>query len=366
MKPFYSTILFLFFALPMYAIDFFPGTYQQALLKAKTEDKQVLLYFTATWCGPCQYMQQMIFPDASITNYVTKNFVALKLDIDTEKGKRVYLKFKNVGIPDFYIINPDEVILKHLVGGVKLKQFKEFISNVGSPSSMMKPVSDVAALTKDSQLNAADDSVLKLPSDLTSGAQIRKPKPDSIADREYQIIMSRKPSRFMKMYYVAMFSKWKPGVSLGIRLNDMDHSERHYLPGYQFTYFMDYRARKFYFQPGLQFGVRSGSFSGIKHRLHHLDLPLVTGFKIGTHQYFQSGKQPIWFNVIPYAGLNLWSTKQPDAVIASGVIPEFGNFNYGAKLGFSLTMGSFMPSVGYDIGRYNQTYYLSFALILGK
>lgn len=132
MKKSLFTLLFtLLLCNSLFAIDFYNGDYKAALTKAKTENKLLFLYFTAKWCGPCQYMQQYIFPDEALSVYVAKNYIALKIDIDMQEGKLLYHKAHQpkgpMGVPAFIIMNSNEEVLKKTAGGMKLNQLQDFL-----------------------------------------------------------------------------------------------------------------------------------------------------------------------------------------------------------------------------------------------
>lgn len=112
------------------AIHFFTGSYSAALEKAKIENKYILLYFTATWCGPCQYMNQYIFTNEEIDSYVNANYIVLKLDVDVSENKVLYRRYfdeEGVAIPRFVFINENEEVIKTQNGSATLSQFNKFI-----------------------------------------------------------------------------------------------------------------------------------------------------------------------------------------------------------------------------------------------
>ncbi|MCJ7765280.1 MAG: thioredoxin family protein [Thiovulaceae bacterium] len=53
--------------------------YQMALSKAKSEDKPLMVYLYLPNCKTCSYMNKNVFRAKSVTDYMGKNYVAVKL-----------------------------------------------------------------------------------------------------------------------------------------------------------------------------------------------------------------------------------------------------------------------------------------------
>ena len=65
-------------------IDFFKGTFNEALTKAANEGKLVFVDFYATWCGPCKQMVEKVFPDEELGKYMNEKFVCLQIEVEKE------------------------------------------------------------------------------------------------------------------------------------------------------------------------------------------------------------------------------------------------------------------------------------------
>jgi thiol:disulfide interchange protein len=50
-------------------MEFFHGTWAQALAKAKKENKLVFLDAYTSWCGPCKQMQRNVFPQTTVGSF---------------------------------------------------------------------------------------------------------------------------------------------------------------------------------------------------------------------------------------------------------------------------------------------------------
>ncbi len=66
-------------------IQFFKGTWGQALEKAKQENKTVFVDFYADWCGPCRYMSKNVFTDSAVGAYFDKEMIALQINAEKEE-----------------------------------------------------------------------------------------------------------------------------------------------------------------------------------------------------------------------------------------------------------------------------------------
>ncbi|MDO8970421.1 MAG: thioredoxin family protein, partial [Saprospiraceae bacterium] len=58
-------------------IEFFSGTWPEALEKAKKEELLIFVDAYASWCGPCKRMAAQTFPDPKAGEFFNANFLNL-------------------------------------------------------------------------------------------------------------------------------------------------------------------------------------------------------------------------------------------------------------------------------------------------
>ncbi len=86
-------------------IHFYEGSWEDALLKAKKENKPIFLDVYASWCGPCKILKQKTFPDAEAGKYFNENFINVTLDAEKGDGIKVAQDLNVQAYPSLFIIN---------------------------------------------------------------------------------------------------------------------------------------------------------------------------------------------------------------------------------------------------------------------
>jgi thioredoxin len=99
-------------------IDFFKGTFNEALKASKESGKPVFIDFYASWCGPCRQLKKS-FRDAAVGEYYNKNFICLSIDGETEEGRMLRKAFDVTSYPTLLIINADAKQLARTEGYMK-------------------------------------------------------------------------------------------------------------------------------------------------------------------------------------------------------------------------------------------------------
>lgn len=99
-------------------IDFFHGSFKEALAKADKEGKLVFMDAYTTWCGPCRRMSSNVFPDAAVGEFYNANFINIKVDMEKGEGPELGAKYSVRSYPTFLFLGADGKVV-HSIGGAR-------------------------------------------------------------------------------------------------------------------------------------------------------------------------------------------------------------------------------------------------------
>jgi len=123
--PMRILILALFWPFYVFAtgIQFFEGTWAEALDKASKENKPIFLDAYAEWCGPCKLMARSVFPDASVGEFYNEHFVNMKIDMEKGEGPGLRAQYKVSAYPTLLFVQPTGEVIQKKVGAIDAKNF---------------------------------------------------------------------------------------------------------------------------------------------------------------------------------------------------------------------------------------------------
>lgn len=114
--------LFLTPAIHAQGIEFFHGSWADALEKAKTEEKIIFVDAFASWCGPCKRMASQTFPDPKAGEYYNANFINLKIDMEKPENSEFANKYPVSSYPTLFFIDATGKIVLKEVGAKNVEQ----------------------------------------------------------------------------------------------------------------------------------------------------------------------------------------------------------------------------------------------------
>ncbi len=106
-------------------IEFFHGTWAEAIEKAKTEERLIFVDAFASWCGPCKRMSSQTFPDPKAGEFFNANFVNLKIDMEKPENAEFAGKYPVNSYPTLMFIDPTGKVVLKEVGAKGVDQLIE-------------------------------------------------------------------------------------------------------------------------------------------------------------------------------------------------------------------------------------------------
>lgn len=99
-------------------ISFFKGSLQEALVKAKQENKKVFVDFYADWCGPCKAMASQVFTREEVGVYFNEHFVCCQLDVEAKEVADVVKQYKITSLPTLAFMDDTGKEIRRIEGAV--------------------------------------------------------------------------------------------------------------------------------------------------------------------------------------------------------------------------------------------------------
>ena len=108
-------------------VQFQELTFQEALDKAKAENKLVFVDCYTSWCGPCKYMLNNVFVLPEVGTFFNDHFVNVKYDMEKGEGRYLGGRFRVRSYPTFLLIRPDGTVQHRIVGSRQTNNFMECV-----------------------------------------------------------------------------------------------------------------------------------------------------------------------------------------------------------------------------------------------
>jgi len=115
-------------AAPAEAVTWDQGTLAQAMVKAKSGRRWILVDLYATWCGPCHDMDEKVYGRPEVERALG-SFVALRRDGEQGEGKALVERYHTVGYPTLLVLDENAVEIDRLMGFVDAKELVATLEN---------------------------------------------------------------------------------------------------------------------------------------------------------------------------------------------------------------------------------------------
>ena len=83
---------------------------------ATQENKPVFVEFYASWCAPCKVMEEDVFTQPSVAEYLNANFLNFHTDFDSAAGKTIAEIYEVEKLPTVLFLAPNGVVLERHLG----------------------------------------------------------------------------------------------------------------------------------------------------------------------------------------------------------------------------------------------------------
>jgi thiol-disulfide isomerase/thioredoxin len=112
-------------------LNWFQGSFEEALAQAKASNKLVFIDFWTTWCGWCKRLNKDTFSDDTVVTEM-KDIICISIDAESKTGKPIAERFKVKGYPALILLAADGTPEDSIGGYLPPDKFKKEIQRVRS------------------------------------------------------------------------------------------------------------------------------------------------------------------------------------------------------------------------------------------
>lgn len=124
-------------------------------LQKKASDQMLMLFVDvyATWCGPCKMMDQQVYTDPSVADFMNAQFVNVRLDGECDYGRQYVAEQQLEGYPTMYIFSDEGERVSKIVG---FTPAEELVVTLKSTTEGYQKVKRFRSMHRQGTLEATD------------------------------------------------------------------------------------------------------------------------------------------------------------------------------------------------------------------
>lgn len=127
------------------AVQWFHGSLDEALTEAKTSGKLVFVDIGAYWCPPCHRLDEEVFTEASVGEFVGDGYIAVHIDAEKGEGPELVDRYKVQAYPTMLVLEASGIEKGRLVDFLPPKDFIAAMTRLAEGGNVLADL--VAAAT---------------------------------------------------------------------------------------------------------------------------------------------------------------------------------------------------------------------------
>lgn len=114
-------------------LEFKSGNWDEIKSLAKQQNKLIFLDAYTDWCGWCKVMDKETFTNKEVIDFVNKNFIPVKYEMETGFGQTLAMKYRVRGFPTQLFFKPDGKLIYVSAGYRPPDSFIELLKTALNP-----------------------------------------------------------------------------------------------------------------------------------------------------------------------------------------------------------------------------------------
>ncbi|MEL7252093.1 MAG: thioredoxin family protein [Bacteroidota bacterium] len=130
-----TSILLLFILPSASALNWLSPDLDRLQQSAQREDKLFLLYFSADWCAPCQWMEQNTFQDEQLNGFIDEHYLAAKVDLNNTDNKILQHRFEVDVIPTILVFSTNGKLIARRTATQEPRPLLRWLRHLDKPAN---------------------------------------------------------------------------------------------------------------------------------------------------------------------------------------------------------------------------------------
>lgn len=110
-------------------------TFQEALAKAKQNNKLLFVDCYTSWCGPCKMLAREVFTNNEVADYFNAHFISLKVDCEKGEGPALREWFGVSSYPTLLFIDGNGKMVNKIMGASQAPRFLARVKEALDPKN---------------------------------------------------------------------------------------------------------------------------------------------------------------------------------------------------------------------------------------